>query len=112
MKNIGGLNQFSAAANLTLSQHFLEKKKKIKNCPFILFNNLCSNRNAVEQDYITTQHCVNQCVKHVEVEMYVCIYILYILVHHGLLAAPSNIVSKLYFKLNMHFLEHNFSKIL
>ena len=23
-----GLNQFSAAANLTLSQHFLEKKKK------------------------------------------------------------------------------------
>jgi len=30
MKNIGGLNQFSAAANLTHSQHFLEKKK-IKN---------------------------------------------------------------------------------
>jgi len=30
----GGLNQFSAAANLTLSQHFLEKKKK---CPFVLF---------------------------------------------------------------------------
>jgi len=30
MKNIGGLNQFSAAANLTLSQHFLEKKKKRK----------------------------------------------------------------------------------
>jgi len=28
MNNIGGLNQFSAAANLTLSQHFLEKKKK------------------------------------------------------------------------------------
>ena len=28
MKNIWGLNQFSAAANLTLSQHFLEKKKK------------------------------------------------------------------------------------
>ena len=28
MKNIGGLNQFSAAANLTLSQHSLEKKKK------------------------------------------------------------------------------------
>jgi len=28
MKNIGGLNQFSAAANLTLSKHFLEKKKK------------------------------------------------------------------------------------
>jgi len=28
MKNIGGLNQFSAAPNLTLSQHFLEKKKK------------------------------------------------------------------------------------
>jgi len=37
MNNIGGLNQFSAAANLTLSQHFLEKKKK-KKCPFILFN--------------------------------------------------------------------------
>jgi len=37
MKNIGGLNQFSAAANLTLSQHFLEKKKK-KKCPFTLFN--------------------------------------------------------------------------
>jgi len=37
MKNIGGFNQFSAAASLTLSQHFLEKKKK-KNCPFILFN--------------------------------------------------------------------------
>jgi len=37
MKIIGGLNQFSAAANLTLSQHFLEKKKK-KHCPFILFN--------------------------------------------------------------------------
>jgi len=35
MKNIGGLNQFSAAANLTLSQHFLEKKKK---CPFVPFN--------------------------------------------------------------------------
>jgi len=29
MKNIGGLNQFSAAANLTLSQHFLEKKRKV-----------------------------------------------------------------------------------
>jgi len=28
MINIGGLNQFSAAANLTLSQNFLEKKKK------------------------------------------------------------------------------------
>jgi len=28
MKNIRGLKQFSAAANLTLSQHFLEKKKK------------------------------------------------------------------------------------
>ena len=28
MKNIAGLNQFSAAANLTLSHHFLEKKKK------------------------------------------------------------------------------------
>jgi len=28
MKNIGGLNQFSAAANLTLFQHFLVKKKK------------------------------------------------------------------------------------
>ena len=26
-KNIGGLNQFPAAANLALSQHFLEKKK-------------------------------------------------------------------------------------
>jgi len=25
-KNIGGLNQFSTAVNLTLSQHFLEKK--------------------------------------------------------------------------------------
>jgi len=30
------LNQFSAAANLTLSQHFLEKKKK--KSPFTLFN--------------------------------------------------------------------------
>jgi len=29
MKKIGGLNQFSAAANLTLSQHSLEKKKKL-----------------------------------------------------------------------------------
>jgi len=28
MKNIGGLNKFSAEANLTLSQHFLEKKTK------------------------------------------------------------------------------------
>ena len=27
MKNIGGLNQFSAAANLALTQHFLEKKR-------------------------------------------------------------------------------------
>ena len=36
LKNFGCLNQFSAAANLTLSQHFLEKKKK-KNCPFTLF---------------------------------------------------------------------------
>jgi len=36
-KNIGGLNQFSAAANLTLSQHFLEMKKE-KKCPFVLFN--------------------------------------------------------------------------
>jgi len=26
-ENIGGLNKFSAAANLTLSQHFLERKK-------------------------------------------------------------------------------------
>jgi len=30
MKIIGGLNQFSAAANLTLIQHWLEKKMKIK----------------------------------------------------------------------------------
>ena len=30
MKNIGGLNQFSAAANLTLIQHWLEKKMKIE----------------------------------------------------------------------------------
>ena len=30
MKNIGGLNQFSAAANLTLIQYLLEKKMKIK----------------------------------------------------------------------------------
>jgi len=36
-ENHWGLNQFSAAANLTPSQHFLEKKK---NCPFILFNNM------------------------------------------------------------------------
>ena len=27
---IGGLNQFKAIANLTLSQHFLEKKNKEK----------------------------------------------------------------------------------
>jgi len=43
MKNIGGLNQFSAAANLTLSQHFLEKKKK--KCPFILFNKVTRELN-------------------------------------------------------------------
>jgi len=36
MNNIGGLNQFSASANLTLSQHFLEKKKE--KSPFALFN--------------------------------------------------------------------------
>jgi len=30
MKNIEGLNQLSAAANLTLIQHLLEKKGKIK----------------------------------------------------------------------------------
>ena len=30
MTFIGGLNQFYAIANLTLSQHFLEKKKKEK----------------------------------------------------------------------------------
>jgi len=38
MKNIWGLNQFSAAANLTLFQHFLQKKNKEKKCPFTLFN--------------------------------------------------------------------------
>ena len=43
MKNIGGLNQFSAAANLTLSQHFLEKKKK--KYPFILFNKVTRELN-------------------------------------------------------------------
>jgi len=36
MKNIGGLNQFFAAANLTPSQHFLDKNQK--KCPFTLFN--------------------------------------------------------------------------
>jgi len=30
MKNLRGLNQISAAANLTLIQHLLEKKMKIK----------------------------------------------------------------------------------
>jgi len=43
MKNIGGFNQFSVAANLTLSQHFLEKKKK--NCPFTLFNKATKKLN-------------------------------------------------------------------
>jgi len=36
MKNIGGLNQFSAAANITLSQHVLEKKKN--EVQFLFFN--------------------------------------------------------------------------
>jgi len=43
MKNIGGLNQFFVAANLTLFQHFLEKKKK--NCPFTLFNKATKELN-------------------------------------------------------------------
>jgi len=44
MKNIGGLNQFSAVAfsHLTLSQHFLEKKNK---CPFTLFNKATKELN-------------------------------------------------------------------
>jgi len=42
-ENIGGLNQFSAAANLTLSQHFLEKKRK--KCPFTLFNKATKELN-------------------------------------------------------------------
>jgi len=34
-----GLNQFSAAANLALSQHILEtREEKEKKCPFVLFN--------------------------------------------------------------------------
>jgi len=37
MKNIGGLNQFSAAANLTLIQHLLEKKIKNQIYSYILF---------------------------------------------------------------------------
>jgi len=41
MKNIGGLNQFSAAANLTLSQHFGEEE----NCPFTLFNKATKELN-------------------------------------------------------------------
>jgi len=44
MKNIGSLNQFSAAANLTTFQHFLQKKKK-KNCPFTLFNKATKELN-------------------------------------------------------------------
>jgi len=42
MKNIGGLNQFSAAANLTLSQRFLEKKKM---SPLTLFNKVTKELN-------------------------------------------------------------------
>jgi len=34
---------FSAAANLTLSQHFLEKKEK--KCPFTLFNKATNEKN-------------------------------------------------------------------
>jgi len=30
MKNTGGVKKFSAAANLTLIQHYLEKKMKIE----------------------------------------------------------------------------------
>ena len=41
-KNTWGLNQFSAAANLTLSQHFLKQKKK---CPFTLFNKATKELN-------------------------------------------------------------------
>jgi len=44
MKTIRGLNQFSAAANLTLFQHFLQKKKK-KNCPFTFFNKATKELN-------------------------------------------------------------------
>jgi len=44
MKNIEGLNQLSAAANLTLSQHFLEKKRK--KCPFTLFNKATKELNS------------------------------------------------------------------
>jgi len=43
MKDIGGLHQFSAAANLSLSQHFLEKKKE--KCPFTLFNKATKELN-------------------------------------------------------------------
>jgi len=46
MKNIGGvdLNQFSAAANLTLIQHFFEKKMK-NNYVHSLFNKATKELN-------------------------------------------------------------------
>jgi len=40
MKNIGGLNQFSSAANLTLFQHFLDFWFCIIHFPVVLFNSL------------------------------------------------------------------------
>ena len=51
MKNIGGLNQFSAAANLILSQHFMEKKKK-KRCKFTLFNKATKELNKTTGKHI------------------------------------------------------------
>ena len=54
MKNIGGLKQFSAAANLTLSKHFLEMKKK-KKCPFTLFNKVTKELNKTTEKWINTK---------------------------------------------------------
>jgi len=54
IKNIGGLNQFSAAANLTLFQHFLEKKMK-KKCPFTLFNKATKELNKTTGKGINTK---------------------------------------------------------
>ena len=54
MKNIGGLNQFSAAANLKRFQHFLEKKNK-KKCTFTLFNKATKELNITTGKWTNTK---------------------------------------------------------
>jgi len=47
-KNIGGLNQFSDAASLSLSHYFLEKKKT-KKIPFTLLTRPLRNKSKLQE---------------------------------------------------------------